>query len=191
MVRGIGSFVWLAFLVAVEFQKGATMFARTLVVPLVILASTAAASAQEPAATAATLHPALFLVGDSIMKTGTGTGDRGPWGWGSELIPLFNPAKIHVYNEGRGGRSSRSYIAEGLWAENLGTIAARRFRDRSVRPQRCRQLAELSRPHLGQRERRRDARNRFAHGTKTNGAHVWLVSASIRRPTPKPRGRRS
>jgi lysophospholipase L1-like esterase len=119
MVRGVGSFVWLAFLVAVEFQKGETMFARTLLVPFLILASTEAAGAQEPAANAATLHPALFLVGDSIMKTGTGTGDRGPWGWGSELIPLFNPAKIHVYNEGRGGRSSRSYIAEGLWAKIL------------------------------------------------------------------------
>ncbi len=27
-------------------------------------------------------HPALFLVGDSIMRTGTGNGDTGPWGWG-------------------------------------------------------------------------------------------------------------
>jgi lysophospholipase L1-like esterase len=61
-------------------------------------------------------HPALILVGDSIMKTGTGNGERGPWGWGYELIPMFDPAKIHVYNEGRGGRSSRGYIEEGAWA---------------------------------------------------------------------------
>jgi rhamnogalacturonan acetylesterase len=64
-----------------------------------------------------TVHPALFLVGDSIMKTGTGNGDTGPWGWGSEIGALFDPAKIHVYNEGHGGRSSRSYIGEGLWAQ--------------------------------------------------------------------------
>ena len=70
----------------------------------------------------AILHPALFLVGDSIMKTGTGTGDTGPWGWGSEIIPLFDPAKIHVYNEALGGRSSRSYIEEGLWAKVLGRM---------------------------------------------------------------------
>ncbi len=69
--------------------------------------------------TSATLHPALFLVGDSIMKTGTGTGDTGPWGWGSEIVPLFDPAKIHVYNEGHGGRSSRSFIEEGLWTNIL------------------------------------------------------------------------
>ncbi len=70
----------------------------------------------------ATLHPALFLVGDSIMKTGTGTGETGPWGWGSEIIPLFDPAKIHVYNEGHGGRSSRSFIEEGLWTNVLDRI---------------------------------------------------------------------
>ena len=60
-------------------------------------------------------HPALFLVGDSIMHTGTGDGSTGPWGWGAEIIPMFDPAKIHVYNEGRGGRSSRGYIQEGAW----------------------------------------------------------------------------
>ena len=66
-----------------------------------------------------TLHPALFLVGDSTMQTGTGNGEHGPWGWGSEIISLFDPAKIHVYNEGRGGRSSRGYIEEGAWEKIL------------------------------------------------------------------------
>ena len=41
------------------------------------------------------VHPALFLVGDSIMKTGAGNGDQGPWGWGSEIGAFFDPAKIH------------------------------------------------------------------------------------------------
>src|SRR5580692_10446750 len=67
--------------------------------------------------TADTKHPALFLVGDSIMHTGTGTGDVGPWGWGSEIIPMFDATKIHVYNQGLGGRSSRGYIEEGAWAK--------------------------------------------------------------------------
>ena len=64
-------------------------------------------------------HPALFLVGDSIMKTGTGTGERGPWGWGSEVGAFFDAAKLHVYNEGRGGRSTRGYREEGAWAKIL------------------------------------------------------------------------
>ena len=75
------------------------------------------------ATTNAMLHPALFLVGDSIVKTGRGNGETGPWGWGSELIPLFDPAKIHVYNEGRGGRSSRGYIEEGAWAKIVAQLA--------------------------------------------------------------------
>jgi len=93
-------------------------------VPLLALMLATLARAQDPApgapvAKEPTLHPALFLVGDSIMKTGTGTGERGPWGWGSEIGALFDPAKIHVYNEGRGGRSSRGYIEEGAWAQVL------------------------------------------------------------------------
>lgn len=62
-------------------------------------------------------HPALFLVGDSIVRTGTGTGERGPWGWGAEIIPLFDASKIHVYNLGLGGRSSRGYREEGAWGK--------------------------------------------------------------------------
>jgi len=69
-----------------------------------------------------TQHPALFLVGDSIMHTGTGTGETGPWGWGAEIIPMFDAAKIHVYNEGLGGRSSRGYIEEGAWAKIMARL---------------------------------------------------------------------
>ena len=38
--------------------------------------------------------PSLFLVGDSIMKTGTGNGEHGPWGMGYELAPLFDAAQL-------------------------------------------------------------------------------------------------
>lgn len=86
---------------------------------LVLLGSVSSLVAQT---TAPTLHPALFLVGDSIMKTGTGTGERGPWGMGYELIPMFDAAKLHVYNEGAGGRSSRGYREEGLWGKVLARM---------------------------------------------------------------------
>ena len=94
---------------------------RTVLSGLVFVFSiTGDIRAQEPApSTAATLHPALFLVGDSITKTGKPPGDTGPWGMGYEIIPMFDAAKIHVYNEGAGGRSSRGYIEEGLWAKIL------------------------------------------------------------------------
>ena len=90
------------------------------VATLALAAISSIARGQSPAAAPEpTIHPALFLVGDSITKTGTPPGDRGPWGMGYELVPLFDPAKIHVYNEGAGGRSSRGYIDEGLWAKIL------------------------------------------------------------------------
>jgi rhamnogalacturonan acetylesterase len=101
------------------------MFARTrkntlhrlLAAMLLLFASSSHASAQSAPAATTTQHPALFLVGDSIVHTGTGTGETSPWGWGAELIPMFDPARIHVYNEGLGGRSSRGYIQEGAWAK--------------------------------------------------------------------------
>ena len=89
---------------------------------LLPLALAPARAAEPAAALPPTLHPAFFLVGDSITKTGTPPGDTGPWGMGYELISLFDPAKIHVYNEGAGGRSSRSYREEGLWSRLLERI---------------------------------------------------------------------
>jgi rhamnogalacturonan acetylesterase len=56
-------------------------------------------------------------------RTKSGNGETGPWGWGYELISLFAAAKIHVYNEGRGGRSSRGYIEEGAWVKILAQLA--------------------------------------------------------------------
>ncbi|MGA2603114.1 MAG: rhamnogalacturonan acetylesterase [Verrucomicrobiia bacterium] len=107
----------------------ASVLALLAVVTLVTL-STARAQDAAPSTNSApsegqgtgVLHPALFLVGDSIMQTGSGNGDRGPWGWGSEIGAFFDPAKIHVYNEARGGRSSRSYIEEGWWTNVLARI---------------------------------------------------------------------
>jgi len=86
-----------------------------------LLLPTMALSQSQPVP-AETQHPALFLIGDSIMHTGTGAGETGPWGWGSEIIPMFDPAKIHVYNEGLGGRSSRGYIQEGAWAKIMARL---------------------------------------------------------------------
>lgn len=74
-----------------------------------------------------TLHPALFLVGDSTMQTGSGNGEKGPCGWGSEIGSFFDGSKIHVYNEGRGGRSSRGYIEEGAWAKLLERLQSGDF----------------------------------------------------------------
>ncbi len=98
-------------------RVGLALFVALLLVP----ASGRAQATANPFPTD-TQHPALFLVGDSIMRTGMGTGETGPWGWGAEIIPMFDPAKIHVYNLGLGGRSSRGYIQEGAWAKVMDRL---------------------------------------------------------------------
>jgi lysophospholipase L1-like esterase len=62
--------------------------------------------------------PALYLVGDSTMKVGT----PGQRGWGEEMDAFFDPHKINVVNEAIGGRSSRTFQAEGRWDSVLAMI---------------------------------------------------------------------
>ena len=66
--------------------------------------------------------PTLFLVGDSTVRNGDGTGKGGQWGWGEPLHGFFDPAKINVVNRAIGGRSSRTYITEGRWQEVLDRL---------------------------------------------------------------------
>jgi rhamnogalacturonan acetylesterase len=63
--------------------------------------------------------PTLFLVGDSTVRNGHGDGAGGQWGWGDEIAPFFDTTRINVVNRAIGGRSSRTYITEGQWADTL------------------------------------------------------------------------
>lgn len=66
--------------------------------------------------------PTLFLVGDSTVRNGHGDGAHGQWGWGEPLAELFDTSKINVVNRAIGGRSSRTYITEGHWADTLALM---------------------------------------------------------------------
>src|SRR5439155_12037402 len=57
--------------------------------------------------------------GDSTVRNGSGNGGNGQWGWGDRIAKFFDTGKINVVNRARGGRSSRSYITEGLWDQVL------------------------------------------------------------------------
>lgn len=59
--------------------------------------------------------PTLYIVGDSTVRNGQGNGSNGQWGWGDLVGMYFDSSKINVVNWARGGRSSRTYITEGLW----------------------------------------------------------------------------
>lgn len=63
--------------------------------------------------------PVVFTIGDSTVKNGRDNGNNGQWGWGSLLWQWFDTTKVTVENHALGGRSSRTYISEGLWDKVL------------------------------------------------------------------------
>jgi len=62
--------------------------------------------------------PTIFLCGDSTMKNGT----RGQQGWGDPFVQRVSGPKIAVDNRARGGRSSRTFVTEGLWDNVIKSI---------------------------------------------------------------------
>ncbi len=67
-------------------------------------------------------QPNLYLIGDSTVRNGSGKGANNQLGWGEPLAAYFDPAKIQVLNRARGGRSSRTFLTEGLWDQVLDAI---------------------------------------------------------------------
>jgi rhamnogalacturonan acetylesterase len=59
--------------------------------------------------------PVLYIIGDSTVRNGDGTGKSQQWGWGSFIAPYFDTARLGVQNHAIGGRSSRTFITEGRW----------------------------------------------------------------------------
>src|SRR5882757_6360901 len=88
--------------------------------------------ARNPAPVAKPLDPALptiFIAGDSTAARGQGVRQQG---WGVPFADYFDPAKVNVANRARGGRSSRTFIAEGSWDKiiadaNAGDIVLIQF----------------------------------------------------------------
>jgi lysophospholipase L1-like esterase len=66
--------------------------------------------------------PSVFLIGDSTVRNSRGDGAGGQWGWGDELSPFFDPAKINIVNRAVGGLSSRTFLTQGHWERVLGLL---------------------------------------------------------------------
>src|SRR5437899_681438 len=79
--------------------------------PLFLTAAIAVASSCMMLGQARAGTPTLWLIGDSTVKNGT----KGLRGWGEEIGAYFDSSKIKVENRALGGRSSRTYLTEGLW----------------------------------------------------------------------------
>jgi lysophospholipase L1-like esterase len=68
--------------------------------------------------------PTVFIAGDSTAAKNNGAPIQG---WGEPFHDYFDPAKINVVNGARGGRSSRTFITEGLWDALLAEVKAGDF----------------------------------------------------------------
>lgn len=63
-------------------------------------------------ATSAFATPTLFIAGDSTAAKYDGPDQQG---WAEPFAAYFDPQKITIDNRARGGRSSRTFVTEGLW----------------------------------------------------------------------------
>ncbi|RXK85778.1 rhamnogalacturonan acetylesterase [Filimonas effusa] len=66
--------------------------------------------------------PTLYIIGDSTVRNGDGTGSNSQWGWGSIIGNWFDTGKISISNQAIGGRSSRTFLTEGRWDRVVGTL---------------------------------------------------------------------
>ena len=58
--------------------------------------------------------PVVFTAGDSTMKNND-SDENGMWGWGAVATSVFDEKKCTVVNAGKAGRSTRTFLYEGLW----------------------------------------------------------------------------
>lgn len=66
--------------------------------------------------------PVFYIIGDSTVRNGDGTGKNQQWGWGSFIGDYFDTTKISVQNHAIGGRSSRTFITEGRWDKIMANL---------------------------------------------------------------------
>lgn len=67
------------------------------------------------------LKQRVLLIGDSTVRNGQGNGSNGQWGWGEPLAGLIGDW-AQVTNRALGGRSTKTFITGGQWAEAQAMI---------------------------------------------------------------------
>src|SRR6185503_3880272 len=80
--------------------------------------------AKNPASAAPQINsalPTIFIAGDSTAARGRGEHQQG---WAVPFADYFDLTKVNVVNRARGGRSSRTFVSEGLWDQLLADVKA-------------------------------------------------------------------
>jgi lysophospholipase L1-like esterase len=64
-------------------------------------------------------RPAIFVAGNSTAARGAGERQQG---WAVPFADYFDTTKVSVVNRARGGRSSRTFVSEGLWERLIADV---------------------------------------------------------------------
>lgn len=91
-------------------------FIKALFLPILLLSTSTMGEEVSP------LTPAtLFIAGDSTAASYINADHQG---WGAPFIDYFDSSEVKVDNRARGGRSSRTFISEGLWQALINDVSA-------------------------------------------------------------------
>jgi lysophospholipase L1-like esterase len=63
--------------------------------------------------------PSIFIAGDSTAARGAGERQQG---WAVPFADYFDTNKVNIVNRARGGRSSRTFVTEGLWDQVIADV---------------------------------------------------------------------
>ncbi len=122
--------------------------------------------------------PTLHMIGDSTMANKPLTPPQPERGWG-QLLPIYLKFPQMVRNHAKNGRSSKSFISEGLWAEVLqslepGDFVLIQFGHNDQKQQSPERFADAAGDY-------RDNLKRFIRESQDRGAHPILATSVVRR----------
>ena len=140
--------------------------------------------------------PSIFIAGDSTAADGT----PDAVGWGKIFPKFFDAAKVNIVNDARGGRSSRTFVAEGLWESLVADVKSGdyvliQFGHNDGGPVNGERIARGSLPGFGEETEEIDNQvskqhetvhtfgwymRKMIHETKAKGATPILFSLTVR-----------
>ncbi len=130
------------------------------------------------------LH-SIFIVGDStaayhVDRTNEGYAEA--QGWGVFFYAFFDPDKVNVVNLSRGGRSTRTYLTEGLWDKAVsrfkpGDVVLLQLGQNDVFPLND-QVARGTIPDIGEETEEID--NMVTHKHETVHTFGWYLRKFVR-----------
>jgi lysophospholipase L1-like esterase len=122
--------------------------------------------------------PSIFIAGDSTAADG----EPNAIGWGRQFPGFFDLTRVNIVNAARGGRSSRTFVSEGLWERMLANVKTGdyvliQFGQNDGAERNGERIARGSLPGLGEEIEEID--NRVTHQHETVHTFGWYMRKMI------------